>query len=127
MHAYIRKRSTVTIYTYGHYYTALLQAPQEISVFKVDDKSIFVSWSSPAAQTHVTSIQNYSVTCSNIGQLEVVYSNFSNYSRWGQVNGLQPCSNYNCCVSAFSVAGEGHQMCDTGRTLDNGESMQNSS
>ena len=102
--------------------TALLQAPKEVSVIDINDKSFNVSWISPAVQTHGTSIENYNVTCLEVGQLEVVYKNSSsNYSRWLLVDGLQPCSRYNCCVSAFNTAGEGRQLCDTGETLANGK------
>ena len=97
------------------FFIATPGAPQNVTASDVRNTSLTLSWQTPN-ETYGIDIQQYNVVCAT-----QVYRSSTELSVC--VNGLQPYTNYNCCVSAMNIVrDEGLSECTAVMTNESGMS-----
>ena len=90
-------------------------APTSVTTVPTGTTSLNVAWQAPNESDTYGVILYYIITCDSdkMGQV-------NNLTKYYNISDLKPYTNYECCISAVNLAGEGNQKCDRAMTFEGG-------
>ena len=100
------------------YQTVVPCVPEELAIENITGMTLTLNWSQPNAciTTDHSPITGYDISCTSHQAQRMTYQTRGRDSLSVIATGLQPFTNYTCCVNADSEAGAGQSICETVQT-----------
>ena len=95
----------------------------EVAVMNVSERTVQLSWSPPVSSNNHSSVTGFTISCASDRAPTVSSQIQGNQTLSSTLTGLQPYTNYTCCVSANSAVGAGPSKCTTAHTLTDGKTI----
>jgi len=93
--------------------------PENITFDLTSSRAMTLSWDPPVVDSRDGTISGYNILCSSDEHMEFLQQ-FNNPATAQSVSmtGLNPFTNYNCCIATQTTNGNGPYHCDVGITLE---------
>lgn len=96
--------------------------PENITFDPTSSRTMTLSWDPPVADSRDGTISRYNILCSSDEHMEFSLQQYNLATAQSvSMTGLNPFTNYNCCIATQTTNGNGPYRCDVGITLEDGK------